>query len=135
MVNVYCKSSNVFAFHYFIGYGEDVSKVQTLLFSATMPEWVKNVSLYDTAPTKVSFLKRLRLFSASINWLIFQIASRFFKATKDTVDLVGDEKMKASSSVRHLLLRCMRSARSQVIPDIITCYSKYVMFIGSSYFL
>lgn len=76
-----------------LGYAEDASTMQTLLFSATMPDWVK------------------------------QIASRFLKGTKETVDLVGDEKMKASSSVKHLLLPCLRTARSQLIPDIISCYS------------
>lgn len=76
-----------------LGHVEDASTVQTLLFSATMPDWVK------------------------------KIASRFLKEEKDTVDLVGEEKMKASASVRHLLLPCVRSARSQLIPDVISCYS------------
>ncbi len=76
-----------------LGKVEDVSKVQTLLFSATLPGWVK------------------------------EIASRFFKPTKKTVDLVGNEKMKASINVRHIVLPCSSSARSQVIPDVIRCYS------------
>ncbi|KAH7446424.1 hypothetical protein KP509_01G054800 [Ceratopteris richardii] len=76
-----------------LGHVEDASTVQTLLFSATMPDWVQ------------------------------QIASRFLKKDKEVVDLVGEEKMKASSSVRHLLLPCNRSARSQIIPDVISCYS------------
>lgn len=76
-----------------LGHVEDASTVQTLLFSATMPDWVK------------------------------KIASKFLKADKETVDLVGEEKMKASSSVRHLLLPCARSARGQLIPDVISCYS------------
>lgn len=76
-----------------LGHVEDASAVQTLLFSATMPDWVK------------------------------KIASRFLKDTRETVDLVGEEKMKASASVRHLLLPCIRSARSQLIPDVISCYS------------
>ncbi|CAB4271320.1 unnamed protein product [Prunus armeniaca] len=49
----------------------DVSKVQTLLFSATLPDWVKG----------------------------------------------------ASHNVRHIVLPCSSSARSQLIPDIIRCYS------------
>lgn len=51
---------------------------------------------------------------------------RFLKAEKKTVDLVGNEKMKASASVRHLVLPCSRAARPQLIPDIIRCYSRYV---------
>ncbi|KAF2917117.1 hypothetical protein DAI22_09g168500 [Oryza sativa Japonica Group] len=77
-----------------LGKVEDVTKVQTLLFSATIPEWVKKLSL------------------------------RFLKSGKKTVDLVGDEKLKASASVRHLALPCNRAARAQVIPDIIRCYSR-----------
>ncbi|EEF51492.1 DEAD-box ATP-dependent RNA helicase 7 [Ricinus communis] len=76
-----------------LGKVEDVSKVQTLLFSATLPEWVK------------------------------QISSRFLKASKKTIDLVGNEKMKASTNVRHIILPCSASAIPQVIPDIIRCYS------------
>ncbi|XP_073038154.1 DEAD-box ATP-dependent RNA helicase 7-like [Primulina eburnea] len=76
-----------------LGKVEDASKVQTLLFSATLPDWVK------------------------------QIAAKFLKPDKKTTDLVGNEKMKASTSVRHIVLPCSSSARSQLIPDIIRCYS------------
>ncbi|KAK1392842.1 RNA helicase [Heracleum sosnowskyi] len=76
-----------------LGKVEDASKVQTLLFSATLPIWVK------------------------------QIASRFLKADKKTADLVGNEKMKASTNVRHIVIPCSSSARAQLIPDIIRCYS------------
>ncbi|KAG8057455.1 hypothetical protein GUJ93_ZPchr0002g24152 [Zizania palustris] len=77
-----------------LGKVEDVTKVQTLLFSATIPDWVKKLSM------------------------------KFLKAGKKTVDLVGDEKLKASASVRHLALPCNRAARAQVIPDVIRCYSR-----------
>ncbi|KAG5533729.1 hypothetical protein RHGRI_027796 [Rhododendron griersonianum] len=76
-----------------LGKVEDAGKVQTLLFSATLPDWVK------------------------------QIATRFLKPHKKTVDLVGNEKMKASINVRHIIIPCSKSARSQLIPDIIRCYS------------
>ncbi|CAA0830766.1 DEAD-box ATP-dependent RNA helicase 7 [Striga hermonthica] len=76
-----------------LGKVEDASKVQTLLFSATLPPWVK------------------------------QISAKFLKPDKKTADLVGNEKMKASTSVRHLVLPCSATARSQLIPDIIRCYS------------
>ncbi|XP_078442902.1 DEAD box RNA helicase (PRH75) [Wolffia australiana] len=77
-----------------LGKVADVNKVQTLLFSATLPEWVKNIS------------------------------SRFLKPTKRTADLVGNEKLKASANVRHLVLPCTRAARNQIIPDVIRCYSR-----------
>ncbi|KDP22369.1 hypothetical protein JCGZ_26200 [Jatropha curcas] len=76
-----------------LGKVEDVSKVQTLLFSATLPDWVKHIS------------------------------TRFLKPSKKTIDLVGNEKMKASTNVRHIVLPCSASAISQLIPDIIRCYS------------
>ncbi|URE21279.1 GUCT (NUC152) domain [Musa troglodytarum] len=77
-----------------LGKVEDTSKVQTLLFSATLPGWVKKIS------------------------------TRFLKQDKKTADLVGNEKLKASANVRHLVLPCTRSARPQLIPDIIRCYSR-----------
>ena len=52
---------------------------------------------------------------------------RFLKADRKTVDLVGNEKLKASASVKHLALPCNKAARAQVIPDIIRCYSQYVL--------
>ncbi|KAK4436347.1 DEAD-box ATP-dependent RNA helicase 7 [Sesamum alatum] len=76
-----------------LGKVEDASKVQTLLFSATLPVWVK------------------------------QISAKFLKPDKKTADLVGNEKMKASTNVRHIVLPCSVSARTQLIPDIIRCYS------------
>lgn len=76
-----------------LGKVDDVSKVQTLLFSATLPIWVK------------------------------QISARFLKSAKKTVDLVSDQKMKASTSVRHIVIPCSASARADLIPDIIRCYS------------
>ncbi|KAJ6824976.1 DEAD-box ATP-dependent RNA helicase 7-like [Iris pallida] len=78
---------------FILGKVADVTKVQTLLFSATLPDWVKKIS------------------------------ARFLKPDKKTIDLVGNEKMKASASVRHLVMPCSSAARSQLIPDIIRCYS------------
>lgn len=53
-----------------------------------------------------------------------QIAARFLKPSRKTVDLVGDEKMKASASVRHLLLPGHYSMRTQLVQDVISCYAK-----------
>lgn len=71
---------------------DDPSKVQTLLFSATLPEWVR------------------------------KIAAKFLKESRKTVDLVGEEKMKASNSVKHLLLPGHYSMRTQLVQDVISCY-------------
>ncbi|KAL6780947.1 hypothetical protein ACKKBG_A09135 [Auxenochlorella protothecoides x Auxenochlorella symbiontica] len=72
--------------------GVDTTDIQTLLFSATLPPWVK------------------------------QITTRFLKPNHATVDLVGTEKMKASTSVRHLLLPCHWSQRAEVTQDLVKCY-------------
>ncbi|KAI3735202.1 hypothetical protein L6452_14692 [Arctium lappa] len=78
---------------YILGKVNDASKVQTVLFSATLPAWVNH------------------------------IASQFLKVNKKTVDLVGVEVMKASENVRHIIMPCSSSARCQVIPDIIRHHS------------
>lgn len=70
----------------------DAERVQTLLFSATLPQWVQDV-------------KR-----------------RFLKADHQTVDLVGSDVMKASNSVRHMLLPCHWSQRSQMVIELVKCY-------------
>ncbi|XP_076934379.1 DEAD-box ATP-dependent RNA helicase 7-like [Bidens hawaiensis] len=78
---------------YILGKVNDATKVQTVLFSATLPSWVNH------------------------------IASKFLKPEKKIVDLVGVQVMKASESVRHIIMPCSWSARSQVIPDIIRHHS------------
>ncbi|KAJ3690666.1 hypothetical protein LUZ61_019830 [Rhynchospora tenuis] len=76
-----------------LGKVEDVTKVQTLLFSATLPQWVQ------------------------------KLQKRFLKDDKKVADLVGNERLKASASVRHLVLPCNSAAMPQIIPDLIRCYS------------
>ncbi|KAK9078058.1 hypothetical protein SSX86_002115 [Deinandra increscens subsp. villosa] len=78
---------------YILGKVNDATKVQTVLFSATLPAWVNH------------------------------IASKFLKTNRKIVDLVGVQVMKASESVRHIIMPCSWSARSQVIPDIIRHHS------------
>jgi len=106
----------------FTGKVQDVTKVQTLLFSATLPSWVKQVCVY------MNFVQYL-LFGLSLGCYLFeilccQISTKFLKADKKTADLVGNEKMKASTNVRHIILPCNSTARAQLIPDIIRCYSR-----------
>ncbi|KAI5442854.1 DEAD-box ATP-dependent RNA helicase 7 [Lathyrus oleraceus] len=52
------------------------------------------------------------------DWLVVQLDHG-----KVVAGLVGNEKMKASTNVRHIILPCNSTARAQVIPDIIRCYS------------
>ena len=72
--------------------GVDVASVQTLLFSATLPRWVQDIT------------------------------RRFLKPGFTTVDLVGDDKMKASTSVRHMLLPCHWSQRAALVTELVKCY-------------
>lgn len=113
-----------------IGKVEDVNKVQTLLFSATLPEWVKKVgccSSYDAYIIHKFLILTPAVWSKfEFSFIIVQISTRFLKPTKRTADLVGNEKMKASANVRHLVLPCTRAARNQLIPDVIRCYSRFV---------
>jgi len=68
---------------------KDNVNLQTLLFSATLPKWVAD------------------------------IARRFLTAGHATVDLVGDEKRKASDSVTHMLMPCQWSERTELVCDLI----------------
>ncbi|XP_010458375.1 PREDICTED: DEAD-box ATP-dependent RNA helicase 7-like isoform X2 [Camelina sativa] len=78
---------------FILGKVEDATKVQTLLFSATLPQWVQSIS------------------------------RKFLKKDLKTIDLVGNDKMKASNSVRHIAIPCNKAAMPRLIPDIISCYS------------
>eukprot|EP00890_Picochlorum_soloecismus_P003166 jgi/Picsp_1/3850/NSC_01362-R1_protein len=70
----------------------DADKVQTLLFSATLPKWVQEV-------------KR-----------------KFLKQNHEVVDLVGADTMKASTSVQHMLLPSHWSQRSSLVSELVKCY-------------
>eukprot|EP00958_Prasinococcus_capsulatus_P014644 scaffold1541_cov418-Prasinococcus_capsulatus_cf.AAC.2 len=77
-----------------LGAVSDASKVQTLLFSATLPQWAKDLS------------------------------RRFFRSHQKMVDLVGDERMKASSTVRHIAMKVHWTQKMTVVADIVRVYGK-----------
>ena len=66
---------------------------QTLLFSATCPQWV-----YD-------------------------VARKYMKSKYEQVDLVGKWTQKAATTVEHLAIACHWSQRAAVIGDVIQVYS------------
>ena len=86
-----------------IGFKEDVEEilgavtdkeaVQTLLFSATLPDWVKG------------------------------LCAEFQKADKVTVDLVREHKQKAATTVRHVSIPMHWKEVPAALPDIISVYS------------
>ncbi|CDY44622.1 BnaC04g06400D [Brassica napus] len=51
------------------------------------------------------------------------IATRFLKQDKKTIDLVGNDKIKASNSVRPIALPCNKQSMSRLIPYTISLYS------------
>lgn len=100
---------------------EDPKKVQTLLFSATLPSWVQTVRPFSNISIFTLYRELVNLLNLSC---YYQIAARFLKQDKKTIDLVGNDKMKASNSVRHIALPCNKQAMSRLIPDIISLYSR-----------
>ena len=66
--------------------------LQTLLFSATMPSWVKDIT------------------------------RRFLRKGHKLVDLVGDSKIKAATTVRHLMLPAHWTQRAALVTDLVKCW-------------
>mmetsp|Transcript_21511 Transcript_21511/g.36781 ORF Transcript_21511/g.36781 Transcript_21511/m.36781 type:complete len:472 (+) Transcript_21511:37-1452(+) len=66
---------------------------QTLWFSATMPDWVKN-----TAP-------------------------KYFQNSSVTVDFVGNDRIQTAQTVEHLAISCSRAVRQQTLSDVVKVYS------------
>eukprot|EP00798_Chlamydomonas_sp_ICE-L_P001635 gene1635-33026_t len=71
---------------------EQTAKIQTFLFSATMPKWVKS------------------------------LCERFLRPDYKMADLVDDSMQKAATTVRHLLLPCHHTQRAGLMKDLITSY-------------
>jgi len=66
---------------------------QTLLFSATMPKWVK-----DTA-------------------------KKYLKKDKVVVNLIGDDSVKTSETIQHFAIKCPFSERASTVGDVVQVYS------------
>ncbi|XP_043841215.1 ATP-dependent RNA helicase DDX50-like [Dromiciops gliroides] len=66
---------------------------QTLLFSATCPQWV------------------------------YKVAQKYMKTRYEEVDLVGKMTQKTATTVEHLAIQCHWSQRAAVIGDVIQVYS------------
>lgn len=87
-----------------MGFAEDTEKIlkaipstqphQTLLFSATIPSWVK------------------------------QMAEKYMKPEYATVDLVSEETLKTSENIRHYALCCHYSVRAATLADVIKIYGQ-----------
>ena len=83
----------------------ETDRPQTLLFSATMPRWVRDTS------------------------------KKYLKADKITVDLIGTDDNKTSSTIQHLAIKCSYQERAQIIGDIVQVYSgshgRTIIFTGT----
>lgn len=86
-----------------LGFKEDIEKilysvrkvqkqVQICLFSATIPDWVRDVARHHMSPNL------------------------------EKVDLCQDLKNKTARKVKHLLIDCPHFKRLSVLADILTCY-------------
>ncbi|KAG2425695.1 hypothetical protein HXX76_013537 [Chlamydomonas incerta] len=67
-------------------------QIQTLLFSATLPKWVQGLT------------------------------QRFLRPGHKFLDLVGDDRMQAAVTVKHLMLPCSYPQRAGLLKDLITSY-------------
>ncbi|CAG8495352.1 6604_t:CDS:2 [Diversispora eburnea] len=65
---------------------------QTLLFSATVPDWVRKT------------------------------VKKYLKADYVNVDLIGKEETKTNENIRHYGIRSAWSTRKDIIGDVVTCY-------------
>ncbi|XP_063163611.1 nucleolar RNA helicase 2 [Candoia aspera] len=66
---------------------------QTLLFSATCPQWV------------------------------YKVAKKYMKSKYEQIDLIGKKTKKTATTVEHLAIECHWSQRAAVIGDVIQVYS------------
>lgn len=66
---------------------------QTLLYSATMPEWVNTT------------------------------ATKYFQNPSVTVDFVGNDALQTSQTVEHMAISCSRAVRQQTLSDVVKVYS------------
>ncbi|KAG8435275.1 hypothetical protein GDO86_013286 [Hymenochirus boettgeri] len=78
---------------------------QTLLFSATCPDWMYNV------------------------------AKKYMKKEYEKIDLVGHRSQRAAITVEHLAIECTRSQKAAILGDIVQVYSgshgKTIIFCDS----
>ncbi|XP_070544483.1 nucleolar RNA helicase 2-like [Ptychodera flava] len=66
---------------------------QTLLFTATLPDWV------------------------------YKTSQKYMKPNTKRVDLIGQQRLKAATTVEHLAIRCHYKERAATISDVVQVYS------------
>jgi ATP-dependent RNA helicase DDX21 len=69
-------------------------QLQTLLFSATLPDWISGV------------------------------LSKYMRSDKETVDLVGSQKLKTSENVKHLCIPSRWQNRASILGDIVAVHGR-----------
>ncbi|KAJ3218754.1 hypothetical protein HDU67_004274 [Dinochytrium kinnereticum] len=68
--------------------------LQTLLFSATLPDWINGV------------------------------LSKYMRADRETVDLIGSQKLKTSENVKHYSIPSRWQNRADILGDIVAVYGR-----------
>ncbi|KAM4608042.1 nucleolar RNA helicase 2 [Discoglossus pictus] len=85
--------------------GDPAANPQTLLFSATCPDWMYNV------------------------------AKKYMQKVFEKIDLVGHRSQRAAITVEHLAIECTRGQKAHVLGDIVQVYSgshgKTIIFCDS----
>ena len=101
---------------------------QLLQMTARYPMYADFLTRYiqpDFEPQVIKIVNNIRpdrqtvLFSATLPKWVADISSRFLTPGYTTIDLVGNEKQKASSSVQHRLINCQWSERTDLVCDLI----------------
>jgi len=72
---------------------ETADNPQTLLFTATLPDWV------------------------------YKTSQKYMKPNTKRVDLIGQQRMKAATTVEHLAIRCHYKERASTMSDVVQVYS------------
>ncbi|KAK6169124.1 hypothetical protein SNE40_020236 [Patella caerulea] len=73
--------------------GEREDKPQTMLFTATLPPWVRKT------------------------------ANKYMRDDVKTIDLIGKDFNKTSKTVQHLAIKCNHGERASILGDIVSVYS------------
>jgi ATP-dependent RNA helicase DDX21 len=99
-----------------IGFAEDME--------ALLKTLIQNKAAAHQAMTKaVERDFQVLLFSATLPDWIWKVVGNYLRSDKIVIDLIGEQKLKASETVRHLAIQCSYTMRRHTIVDVILVYS------------
>lgn len=89
---------------------------QTLLYSATIPEWVNKTARTHMKPDKVCA-------RSTVPHKMRHRPTHCTCTAQVTIDLVKDEKVQTSTLIEHLAVRCHWQDRANTLRDILMVYA------------